>query len=72
MKPNHNTKWEPVTVNSVNSVICIPHWGVTLRTLFGAAIAAWPDPTPGACRDFRITYKGADIALLHVKQHHDI
>ena len=31
-----------VEVNAVNRTIDVPHWGITLRTLFGAAIEAWP------------------------------
>ena len=58
-------------VNDVNSTIVIPHWGVTLRTLFGAALAAWPDPAPGARREYHVIHKGAHIATLFVQQHND-
>lgn len=62
---------ELVEVNSVNSTIVIPHWGITLRTLFGAALAAWPGATPGERRSFTVLHKGAPIAVLAVQQHDD-
>lgn len=63
---------EPVVVNDVNSTIVVPHWGITLRTLFGAALASWPDPQPGDRRQYTVLYKDAPIATLNVRQHDDI
>lgn len=62
----------PVTVNDVNSTITVPHWGITLRTLFGAALATWPDAQPGGRRQYTVLHKGAPIATLSVQQHEDI
>lgn len=62
----------PVEVNDVNSTIAVPHWGITLRTLFGAALASWPDAQPGERRNFTVLHKDTPIAVLHVQQHNDI
>lgn len=59
-----------IDVNTVNSQLMIPHLGVTLRTVFGAAIEAWPG-TPGERREFTIIHKGKAVGVLHV-QHHPI
>lgn len=53
-------------------VLEVPHLGVTLRTMIGAALSAWPDPNPNERRSFRVQYKGTTIATLKVKQHADI
>lgn len=57
-----------IAVNTDNSTIEAPHLGVTLRTLFGAAVAAWPG-APGQTRPFTVQYKGKDIATLNVHHH---
>ena len=62
----------PVEVNDVNSTVSIPHWGITLRTLFGAVLASWRDPQPGERRDFTVLHKDTPIAVIHVRQHDDI
>lgn len=58
-----------VEVNTVNSTIDAPHWGVTLRTLFGAALDAWPEATPGERRAFTVRYKDKDIGVINVQKH---
>lgn len=60
-----------VEVNDVNSTVSIPHWGITLRTLFGAALEAWPDGKPGERRDFRVFHKDKQIAVIQVQQHNE-
>lgn len=61
---------EPIPVNPINSTMRVPHLGITLRTLFGAALSsAWADPHPGEKRDFTVVHKGVPIATIHVKQH---
>lgn len=62
---------ERVEVNDVNSQITVPHWGITLRSLFGAALEAWPNPQPGERRDYTVMHKEKAIAVLHVQQHND-
>lgn len=58
-----------VVVNTVNSTIETPHWGITLRTLFGAALDAWPEATPGERRPFTVIYKDKEIATITVQKH---
>lgn len=60
---------QQVEVNTVNSSINVPHWGITLRTLFGAALAAWPEASPGERRDFTVHYKDKEIGTIHVQKH---
>lgn len=60
---------ERLAVNPVNSTITIPHWGVTLRTLYGAAISAWPERKPGETREFTVVHKDKPIAVLSVQEH---
>lgn len=60
-----------VEVNTVNSTVSIPHWGITLRTLFGAALEAWPDGKPGERREFAVFHKEKQIAVIQVQQHND-
>ncbi len=60
---------EPLTVNGVNRTITVPHLGITLRVLFGAALSSWPNPQPGERRDYSVVHRGACVATLHVKQH---
>lgn len=62
---------EPVTVNDVNSTIVIPHWGITLRRLFGAALASQVNPVPGERRQYTVLHKDAPIATISVQQHDD-
>lgn len=57
-----------VTVNTVNSTITIPHWGITMRTLFGAALEAWPG-APGESRQFAVQYKDKAVATINVQHH---
>lgn len=58
-----------IAVNAVKSEVHIPHWGVTLRTLFGAALDAWPEGQPGERRDFTVIHKEKAIAVFHVQKH---
>lgn len=58
-----------IKVNAVNNEVHIPHWGVTLRTVFGAVLDAWPDAAPGECRDFKLIHKDKDVGTIHVRQH---
>ena len=60
-----------VEVNAVNSTITVPHWGITLRTLFGAALDSWPEARPGESRAFTVLYKDKAIATLNVHQHNE-
>lgn len=61
----------PIEVDAAGSTITIPHWGITLRRLFGTALSHWPDAQPGEARDVTVVYKGAPIATLHVRQLRD-
>lgn len=63
---------EPVEVDDVNSTITVPHWGITLRRLYGAALASQTNPIPGSRRDYTVLFKGAPIATIFVRQHDDI
>lgn len=63
---------EPIEVDDATSTIVTPHWGVTLRTLFGAALASQTNPIPGSRRDYTVLHKGAPIATIFVRQHDDI
>lgn len=67
-----STQKEPVEVNDVNSTITVPHWGITLRALFGAALSSWENPQPGQTRQYQVQYKDATIATVNVRQHDDI
>lgn len=58
----------PIEVDTDGASVTVPHWGITLRRLFGAALDAWPDAPPGATRDVDVIYKGAHVATLHVRQ----
>lgn len=58
-----------IEVNTVNSEVHIPHWGVTLRTVFGAVLDAWPDAAPGERRDFKLIHKDKDVGTIHVRHH---
>lgn len=62
---------EPVEVNDVNSTITVPHWGITLRRLYGAALASQPNPIPGSRRDYTVLFKDTPIATIFVRQHDD-
>lgn len=57
-----------IEVNTVNSIITIPHWGVTLRSLFGAALDAWPGEA-GETRQFSVHHKDKAIAVINVRKH---
>lgn len=58
-----------IEVSTVKNEVAIPHWGVTLRTVFGAVLEAWPDAAPGECRDFKLIHKDKDVGTIHVRQH---
>lgn len=62
---------EPIDVNATTRTIDAPHWGVTLRTLFGAALSTFGDARPGERRMFTVRLKGKPIATLHVQKHDD-
>jgi hypothetical protein len=57
-----------VQVDDATSTIVVPHWGITLRTLFGAAVEAWPDAKPGECRAYSVYLKGKCIGIINVQQ----
>lgn len=63
---------QPVVVNDVNSTVTIPHWGITLRRLYGAALAGQENPVPGQRRRYTVLHKDAPIATIFVQQHNDI
>lgn len=60
---------DEIEVNPVNSEMTVPHWGITLRTLFGAALDAWPEGKPGDRREFKVVMKDKEIATIHVQKH---
>lgn len=57
-----------VVVDSIASTITVPHWGITLRCLFGAALKQWQG-APGEVREFTVIYKDAVIGAIKVRQH---
>lgn len=59
-----------VLVDDETGVVDVPHWGITLRRLFGACLAAQVNPEPGA-RQYVVRLKGAPIAIINVRQHDD-
>jgi hypothetical protein len=61
----------PLEVNAAERTIDAKHWGYTLRTLFGAALAACGDAQPGERRMFTLRMKGRPIATLNVQKHDD-
>jgi hypothetical protein len=61
----------PLEVDGANRTIEAKHWGYTLRTLFGAALAASTDAKPGEKRAFTVRMKGKPIATLYVQTHVD-
>lgn len=63
---------EPIIVDSEKRTLAIPHWGVTLRSLFGAALRTWPHARPGQSRQFDVLHKGAVIGSITVRQHNDL
>ncbi len=60
-----------VEVNDVNRVVTVPHWGITLRTLFGACLEAWPDGKPGESREYQVQYQDKTIGAIRVRQHNE-
>lgn len=65
------TEKHRVAVNDGNSTIEVPHWGITLRTLFGAALASWPNPQPGESREYSVQHKDKTIGAITVRQHNE-
>lgn len=63
---------EPLVVCDDTSTITVPHWGITLRRLFGAALASQPNPIPGQRRRYNVLFKDTHIATIYVQQHDDI
>lgn len=63
---------EPILVDQEARTLAVPHLGVTLRTMLGAALATWPDPLPLEVREYTVRYKNAAVATLNVRQHADI
>lgn len=61
----------PLQVDAANRTIEATHWGLTLRVLFGAALAAMRDAKPGERRPFTVNHKGKPIATLYVQKHED-
>lgn len=59
----------PVDVDAAASTITVPHWGITLRTLFGSALAAWPEGGPGESKQFDVHHKDTHIATITVRKH---
>lgn len=62
----------PIEVDQDSREITLPHWGITLRTLFGAALNSWDNPVPGERREYTVIHRDAPIATLFVQQHDDI
>ena len=62
----------PLRVNPATRTIDAPHWGYTLRTLFGAAVSALDDANPGEERTFTVRMKGRPIATISVRKHEDL
>jgi hypothetical protein len=60
----------PVVVDHKAATIDVNHWGYTLRTLFGAALAHNPVP-PGQRKPYTLRLKGTPIATLNVQKHDD-
>ena len=58
-----------VEVDDAASTVTIPHWGITLRTLFGACIDAWTDGKPGESREYQVQYQDKTIGAIRVRQH---
>lgn len=63
---------EPILVDYDRSTMVVPHLGVTLRVMIGAALADWPSPQPNQRRVFSVVYKGVNLAQLSVKQHPEL
>lgn len=62
----------PLKVDQVRRTIDAPHWGYTLRTVFGAAANAIADALPGEQRTFTLRMKGRPIATIQVQKHQDL
>jgi hypothetical protein len=58
-----------VEVDVKAATIKIPHWGITQRSLHGAALDAWMGAQPGESKDFTVIYKGKPIAVIFVQKH---
>lgn len=67
-----NDPKELIVIDDDKSEITVPHWGITLRSLFGAALSSQPNPSPGEQRQYAVRLKGAHIATLNVRQHLDL
>lgn len=71
--PDVNTvNHAPIEVDQDLRKIYLPHWGITLRTLFGAALSTWPNPEAGERREYTVIHRDAPVATLFVQQHDDI
>ena len=55
-------EWEPIGTDTEEKILLIPHLGVTLRTLLGAAAA-----TSQPYGQWRIQHRGAIIGTLLLK-----
>lgn len=61
---------DTIRVDDAAGTVDVPHWGITLRTLFGACLAAQPTPPP-SMRQYTVRLKSAEIGTINVKQHDD-
>lgn len=67
-----NPQRDVIEVCHETQTIYMPHWGLTMRTLFGAALRTWPDPVPGERREYTVVHRDAPVATLYVQQHDEI
>lgn len=63
---------DPIVADYAAGTIEVPHLGVTLRVLMGAALASWPVRQPGQRRKFTLNYRGARVGSITVRQHETI
>lgn len=61
------TPRDPVT--SDGATVTIPHWGITMRHIYGVALSSWPDRQPGQVKKFSVSLNGVEIATINVKEH---
>lgn len=60
---------DPILVDFDKRVMVVPHLGVTLRVMLGAALAQWPDPQPNDRCELTLVYKDTAIGTLRVRQY---
>ena len=63
-----NTQFEQrIVANLEHRTLEVPHLGVSLRTLFGAAANANPDPSEITVRRWVLLYKDCDIGQIQLR-----